>query len=275
MSLDATRWAWQQAGIKATEKLVLLSLADRADELHSCYPSIARLASDTCMDRKTIMAAVNSLEAAGLISVCRGLGSGNRYQLLGVVGRHSTGTKTGTGYDTNSSTKNGTASAGETSTKNGTSPEIGTGTKNGTPPVPKTGLLPVPKTGHESTNESTKNLASGFSCANGSESTDEGRPDFLVNKNPKPKPAKKLTRLPQDFTLTNHRKDAALKYWHGKGRQDLCPETEFDGFIAYHQSEGTTKADWDATWKTWYLRAVKFNRKPFSPPEQTRSRRAL
>lgn len=52
MSLDATRWAWLQGGIKPTAKFVLLSMADRAGEDHECYPSIKRLCDDTNLDRK-------------------------------------------------------------------------------------------------------------------------------------------------------------------------------------------------------------------------------
>jgi hypothetical protein len=55
VSLDATRWAWlQQIAGPPGVKLVLLSLADRADEYHRCYPSIARLVKDTGMHRDTV-----------------------------------------------------------------------------------------------------------------------------------------------------------------------------------------------------------------------------
>lgn len=141
MSLDATRWAWQQQGIRATDKFVLVSLADRADEEHFCFPSIARLSADTLLDRKTVLSSIARLEAAGLLAADRKHGAGTRYRLIGVSSRHESSTENGTG------------------TKNGTSP------KNGTAPVPKTGLPPVPKTGHESTNESIKNRKSKSACA--------------------------------------------------------------------------------------------------------------
>ena len=116
MSIDATRWAWEQK-VKPTCKLVLLSLADRAGETHQCWPSVARLTADTGLDRKTIMAAISELECNKLLAVSRQIGVGNKYQLIGVNSRHSitkTGTSTKTGTPT--STKNGTP----TSTKNGT-----------------------------------------------------------------------------------------------------------------------------------------------------------
>ena len=44
MSLDATLWAWKQK-LKPAQKLLLLSLADRAGENMECYPSVKRLES--------------------------------------------------------------------------------------------------------------------------------------------------------------------------------------------------------------------------------------
>ena len=128
MSLDATRWAWEQK-VKATQKLVLLSLADRANEKHCCYPSITRLSNDTGLNRKTVMNCIQQLEKSGLISTKRVVGSGNYYQLNGVVNRHE--------------------DKPQTSTKNGTSTETGTSPKNGTTTSTKNGTGPVPKTGHE------------------------------------------------------------------------------------------------------------------------------
>ena len=67
MSLDATRWAWMQKGIRPMHKLVLLSLADRADAEDIAFPSNAALESDTGMDLKTIWAALKSLADLGVI----------------------------------------------------------------------------------------------------------------------------------------------------------------------------------------------------------------
>lgn len=90
MSLDATRWAWLQP-LKATRKLVLLSIADRADEHQRCYPSIARLVQDTGLDRETIMEAIADIEALGLMTVTRRTGSSSIYQLAGSTVQHLSG----------------------------------------------------------------------------------------------------------------------------------------------------------------------------------------
>lgn len=67
MSRAATDWAWGLE-LKASQKLLMLSLADRADESHCCYPSIQRLVKDTGMDRKTIGKWVGQMIDDGLIT---------------------------------------------------------------------------------------------------------------------------------------------------------------------------------------------------------------
>lgn len=67
MSRAATDWAWNLE-LSSAPKLLMLSLADRADEMHCCYPSIQRLVKDTGMDRKTIGKWINQMMEDGLIS---------------------------------------------------------------------------------------------------------------------------------------------------------------------------------------------------------------
>ncbi|MDK1289804.1 helix-turn-helix domain-containing protein [Pseudoalteromonas umbrosa] len=67
MSRAATDWAWRQELSTSTQKLLLLSFADRADEDHCCWPSIARLVKDTGLNEKTIGSNIKKLESLGLI----------------------------------------------------------------------------------------------------------------------------------------------------------------------------------------------------------------
>lgn len=101
MSLDATNWAWrvkfpEKAGsaLPALKLVVLLSMADRASEDHTCFPSINRLASDCRMNRKSVIKIIAELIEDGLIS-----DTGERkgrtkqvivYRLNGVNGREET-----------------------------------------------------------------------------------------------------------------------------------------------------------------------------------------
>lgn len=103
MSVDATRWAWTVPVKNSTQRLVLLSLADRAGEHNTCFPSVARITTDTCLDRKTIMKAISQMIEDGLLE-----DTGHRkgatkqvvvYRLLGVASRED---------DQINSTKNGT-----------------------------------------------------------------------------------------------------------------------------------------------------------------------
>jgi hypothetical protein len=138
MSLDATVWAWNQK-VKATQKLVLLSLADRAGENHDCWPSIERLVENTGLDRKTVIKVIKEMVDLGLIhSQKKAFGRSNTYTLIGITEHTRSSHKVSQGIN---STKNGT---------NANSP------KNGTPIVPETVLLKVPKKGHKSTKESIK-----------------------------------------------------------------------------------------------------------------------
>ena len=131
MSLDATIWAWNAEVKSGSERLILLSLADRAGETHKCYPSIMRMVKDTKMNRKTIIKVLDELEQKSLIKFTGEIvGNGVKvYQLLGVNGRE----------EIKSSAKKGTSGKKGTSTNLGTGSNIGTSTENGMGSSPKNG----------------------------------------------------------------------------------------------------------------------------------------
>lgn len=69
MSHKATHWAWSVTGISSSEKLILLALADRHNaDTGDCFPSLERIAEDTCTSRDTARRATQSLEQKGLLS---------------------------------------------------------------------------------------------------------------------------------------------------------------------------------------------------------------
>lgn len=145
MSLDATIWAWKAEVESSTQRLILLSLADRAGEDHKCYPSIMRMVKDTKMNRKTIIKVLDDLEQKALIKFTGSIvGNGVKvYQLLGVVGREdeTTSTKKGTSGKNGTSTNLGTGSNIGTSTENG----ISTSTENGTETSTEIGTQNLPR----------------------------------------------------------------------------------------------------------------------------------
>jgi len=64
----ALYWASGQRPVRPLDKLVLIAFADHADKTTAeCYPSVAALCEWTGCDRKTVMKATASLEAAKLL----------------------------------------------------------------------------------------------------------------------------------------------------------------------------------------------------------------
>ena len=123
MSRAATDWAWKVKSKSSSHKLLLLALADRADEYHCCYPSIKRLEKDTQLNRKTIGDGINQMIEDGLITDTgerKGPTKRVRVLCLNVEGEH-------------------------TQKRNDT--ENGNITKNGTLNDPKNGMLNVPENG--------------------------------------------------------------------------------------------------------------------------------
>lgn len=137
MSLDASRWAWMQripkndSASQSAIKIVLLSMADRADEDNICFPSIKRLEADTELNRKTIIAAIGWLKKTKLVEDTgqrRGrTGQVIVYRLLGVDNREIT--------VFNNSPESGTVPETEPlkASKTGNSTENGTLTDEPTP----------------------------------------------------------------------------------------------------------------------------------------------
>jgi DNA-binding MarR family transcriptional regulator len=86
MSSKAMAWAWNVDGIKSSEKLVLLRLADHANDQGLCWPGKDSLADVCGMTRRTVDAAILKLEQSKLISITRrstdaGRNRSNVYQL--------------------------------------------------------------------------------------------------------------------------------------------------------------------------------------------------
>ncbi|EEU5604573.1 DnaT-like ssDNA-binding domain-containing protein [Escherichia coli] len=126
MSRHATDWAWETDPGSSSLKLILLSMADRADEYNLCYPSIERLVKDTCLNKKTVQAGLISLMKMGLISD---------------TGERKGATKRVRVFSLNI-TKNGNIKGNR---EGGNEPKNGNVTENGN--IPKNGMLNDPKNG--------------------------------------------------------------------------------------------------------------------------------
>lgn len=70
MSFKYTKSVWNfsfNGKNRAIKKLIMLNLADRAGDDGLCFPSVAKIAEDTLLDRRTIMTAITSMIDEGLL----------------------------------------------------------------------------------------------------------------------------------------------------------------------------------------------------------------
>lgn len=65
MSVAATNWVWTQSKAEGADRLVLLALADFADETGKCFGSWGTMQRKTRLARSTIARCINRLEEAG------------------------------------------------------------------------------------------------------------------------------------------------------------------------------------------------------------------
>lgn len=67
MSIEAMQWAFNQDIKPSSVKFVLVALGDNAQHDGMAWPSIAALSEKTGQDRKTVISALDRLEAAGYL----------------------------------------------------------------------------------------------------------------------------------------------------------------------------------------------------------------
>lgn len=82
MSLAAMIWAFDVPCGSATRKLVLLKLADNANDQGEAFPSIPTIARQCELSEREVIRTIHELESLGLVRVVRTAGRRNRYHLL-------------------------------------------------------------------------------------------------------------------------------------------------------------------------------------------------
>lgn len=82
MSAKATFWAWDQ-DVNGYTKLVLLALADNADDFGECYPSVAYIAKKVGISARQVTREISELKTKKLLNVAYngGRSGANLYQL--------------------------------------------------------------------------------------------------------------------------------------------------------------------------------------------------
>ncbi len=71
MSVHVTSWAWKQPLVDHGQKLVLLKLADNANDDGVCWPSQKTLAAECAMGERTVNRKIAELEASGYLVIRR------------------------------------------------------------------------------------------------------------------------------------------------------------------------------------------------------------
>ena len=242
MSRIANDWVWKQNIKPATHKLILLAMADRADEYHCCYPSIARLERDTGLDRKTIQKGISNMIACGLLSdTGKRVGSTNKVRVLRMnIGEEQSQKRDDLQADNHP--------------KNGNVPKNGNNPKNGTLNDPNFGTLNDPKNGMqnhpiEPPNESLP--PSGVS-ARATAAPSPEIPDLPPEPPPPAKPKRKQP-LPDDFAVTD-----AMRSWFAEQGFGFALQGEHERFCDYWRGRGEPMKDWEAVWRNWMRKAADF-----------------
>lgn len=81
MSTIIMSQCWPLQGLSVTQKAVLISLADQANDDGVCWPAIGTIASRCCMSERAVRTAMDHLEAVGLLSRERRFNSSNVYSV--------------------------------------------------------------------------------------------------------------------------------------------------------------------------------------------------
>lgn len=81
MSIKLMTAVWDRTDITSTQKLVLLALADWANDDGLCWPSIATIGTKSSLKERAVQMTIRSLEDAGFVMREEVVGRGNRYWL--------------------------------------------------------------------------------------------------------------------------------------------------------------------------------------------------
>ena len=71
MSVRVSTWVWHETTAKGSDLLVLLALADSANDDGECWPGVDTIGSKTRMSRATVFRRLDALEEGGLIERLR------------------------------------------------------------------------------------------------------------------------------------------------------------------------------------------------------------
>ena len=79
MSIRIMSAVWERDDLTSTQKLVLLALADWANDEGLCWPSIEQLIKKSSLKKRAVQITIRSLEESGFVYREERVGKGNRY----------------------------------------------------------------------------------------------------------------------------------------------------------------------------------------------------
>lgn len=72
---------WPLQGMSATQKAVLISLADNANDEGFCWPSVPKIAMRTCLSVRAVQGSIKWLCSTGILSTAERVGRSTLYTL--------------------------------------------------------------------------------------------------------------------------------------------------------------------------------------------------
>src|SRR5690606_40390013 len=81
MSTIVISKCWPIEGLTPTQKFVLISLADQANDDGYCWPSVGSISKRTCLSDRAVQLAIKSLVEKGLLQVASRDGRSNVYRV--------------------------------------------------------------------------------------------------------------------------------------------------------------------------------------------------
>lgn len=227
MSVRLMAAIFESESLGPTERLIMLALADHADDDGRCYPSIARLCRRTGLSERAIQANTRKLVAQGYIKIIPGGGKGNAnlYFVSANPAADAPRTKCTPAAD-----------APQTPQEMRSNPAADAPEPSGT-------------------TMGTVNKEAGASL--------EGAPAQQFDLDPPPKkPPRRASSLPPDWVPS----DRNLSDARDRNFTEAEIHEQSDAFRDYHLARGTVFKDWDAAWRTWLGNARRFARSaPASP----------
>ena len=236
MSVKVMTWVWEHSQSVGNERLVLLALADHADdERWEAWPDIARLALKTRLSERTVQRCIVSLSQRNELEVRRQQGGKatmdrryrpNRYVIKGrqiVTPNEPKGRQIVT-----------------PNTDPGVTDQVSRGDRSGNPGV--TLLSP--------SNTSTSNHQGTIRGASNAKS--------------------RSTAISDDFAVSDSMRDWATSRVPG-----IDVDREAEQFVNHAQANGRKLVNWEAGWRQWMLKALAFDQERAKRPAKADTNAAV